>query len=231
MVAFFALAVTSSFVLFALAAGVLTGALLVVLRLSHHGSKQDSLVREAMPSFRRSLARLEIELARVRRYDHPLSVIVVQVPRVKVDELYASVFSNVKDDLRERHVQRIVSLHVGAILYDCLRSSDMPMWDTDQNRYVVVLPESNRLRAQEAANRLRRLVPSHIGTTVKAGVAEFPRDGLAIDALVSKAAQRSLSTADPGPVEQAAAEESHSLDIVERNVVERSSVERRAQSG
>ncbi len=181
-----------------------------------------------MPSLRRSQPRLELELARVRRYEHPLSVIVVRVPRAKVDGLHDSVFSNVNAELRERHVQRLVSLHVGAILYDCLRSSDLPMWDTEQNQYVVALPESTRERALEAADRLLRLVPAHLGVTVEAGVAEFPSDGLDMEDLIARAQERCTATSNETPVETMAVDDAQSLNMVEPDVVEHGAVERRA---
>jgi GGDEF domain-containing protein len=226
------LAITSTFVILILAAGAVIGALLVYLRAARRDESDAYGIREAIPSFRRSHSRLEIELSRVRRYDHPLALMVVRIPRYDIDGPHAEVFAEVGNSARERHVRRIVSLHVGALLYDCLRSSDLPTWDAENDRYIVVLPESDRAHAGQAADRLRRLVPSHIGAPIAVGVAEFPSDGLALEDLVTLAAQRCApQTENAGESEYAAVEDAASLGMVESNVVERNAMDRHAQSG
>lgn len=232
MVAVHALAITSSYIITILATSAVVSALLVLFRVMRGHDGDTVWIHDAIPSFRRSQSRAEIELARMRRYDHPLSVIVVRVSRYDVDGDHAQVFIEVGAAARDRHVRRIISLHVGAILHDCLRASDLPTWDAENDRYIVMLPEADHEHALQAADRLRRLVPSHIGTSIAVGVAEFPSDGLALEDLVALAAER--CTPQPEHAEgsvPAGAQKAPSLDMVESNVIEPNAMDRHAQSG
>jgi len=223
-------AMTSAFAIGFLSAGALCGVLFAVRRRSKFDGTT-RVTRDVIPSFRRSHARLESELARVRRYDHPLAVMVV---RVLSDDsgTPARVFTGSDERKRAQHMRRIVSLHMGAILYDCLRSSDLPMWDTERDQYIVVLPECDRYHAELARDRMQRLVPLHLGAVAAVGVAEFPHDGLALEDLVSKAEERCESQPEDRVVpERTEILDTGSLEMVERNVVEPDGMDRRAQSG
>lgn len=106
------------------------------------------------------------------------------------------------------------------------------MWDADHDQYVVVLPESDVEHAERAAERVRGLVPEHIGAVLTAGVAQFPDDGLAFEDLVSAAEERCDSGAPGASVPmRVEPDESVRLDMVESDVIERDAMDRRAQSG
>lgn len=225
-----AFAVTSSLALVLLAAGAAIGALIATLVKSSRGDDARA-PRESIPSLRRSISKCEAELARVRRYDHPLSVMVVRASPHAVQELHSELFAGTSPNARDRHVERIVSLHVGALLNDCLRGSDFPMWDTEHDQYVVVLPESGMANAEQAAQRVRSLVPVHIGAVIEAGVAQFPDDGLAFEDLMAAAEERCHTGAPSAPVPmRVEREESVRLDMVGNDVVESDAMDRRAQS-
>jgi GGDEF domain-containing protein len=187
-----------------------------LLLMSRARQRRDDLDsgRQTIPSFRRSRVRLEEELSRVRRYDHPLAVMVVKVRSRDIDRTAAALLAggNGNGSALARHWHRVVSLHVGTVFYDCLRSSDLPTWDLEHDQYVVCLPESDEAQALQAADRLRRLVPEYIGASVASGVAEFPH--------VNQATQRceSHSQADA------------SLEMAEADVIDHNSVDRQAQS-
>jgi GGDEF domain-containing protein len=132
----------------------------------------------SVPRYRQSMPRLSQELARMRRYERSLSVLVIDIDR-RVDEV-----DGTKRNGREL---AMAFWHMGAMLRDLLRNSDIVTSDPADDRYVVLLPESNRAQAELAANRLRTPLAAATQLRVRMGVAEFPGDGLIIEELVKSA--------------------------------------------
>jgi hypothetical protein len=127
-----------------------------------------------IPSYRKSLPRLQTELARGRRFQRPLSVIVIRpkemLPLVSVDGL-----------------NRVQFLLCGAMFRDALRQVDVATYDSIRNQFVIVLPESTKLQAAQAANRLTELIDKSTADQLKFGTVTFPDDGLSIEDLIIKA--------------------------------------------
>lgn len=169
----------------------------------------------AIPTFRRSLPQLTNELARVRRYNRPLSIIVL---RIESDQLLldlkrslatdsgngsASSYSNVIQTL-----QLVFSL-VGSILRESLRESDIACYDVANNQYVIMLPECTRKQAQLTIRRLKKLLFKRTAGHLVAGIAEFPGEGLIIEDLV----KRAMATCQPRAFNQPAEYNSDSGQI------------------
>jgi GGDEF domain-containing protein len=147
----------------------------------------------AVPTFRRTLPQLSNELARVRRYNRPLSVVVL---RIESDQLLlnlkrslasetgngsASSYSNIMQT-----IQLVFSL-VGSILSESLRDSDIACYDVANNQYIILLAESDKARAAQTVQRLKKLLFKRTAGHLLAGIAEFPQDGLIIEDLVKVA--------------------------------------------
>lgn len=161
----------------------------------------------AIPTFRRSLPQLTNELARVRRYNRPLSIIVL---RIESDQLLldlkrslasesgngsASSYSNIIQTL-----QLVFSL-VGSILRESLRESDIACYDVANNQYVIMLPECTRHQALMTVRRLKKLLFKRTAGHLVAGISEFPADGLIIEDLVKLAMERCQPHALQHPAE------------------------------
>ena len=68
-----------------------------------------------------------------------------------------------------------------------LRDTDLLACDLGHRRYVVVLPETNREQAEQAAVRLQTRLAATIPLPLTAGIAQFPDDGLIVEELVKNA--------------------------------------------
>jgi GGDEF domain-containing protein len=138
----------------------------------------------AVPSYRGSLPRLSQELARMRSYERSLAVLVVDIDRrvAKPDGTSGK---------RNGRELAMAFWHMGAILRDLLRNSDIVTSDPADDRFVILLPEANRAQAELAANRLRTPLAAATQLHVRMGVAEFPGDGLIIEELVKSAGAES----------------------------------------
>ncbi len=168
----------------------------------------------AIPTFRRSLPQLTNELARVRRYNRPLSIIVL---RIESDQLLldlkrslatdgngsASSYTNMIQTL-----QLVFSL-VGSILRESLRESDIACYDVANNQYVIMLPECTRQQAQLTVRRLKKLLFKRTAGHLVAGIAEFPSDGLIIEDLV----KRAMETCQPRAINQPSGARIYDSDI------------------
>jgi hypothetical protein len=143
----------------------------------------------ALPSYRRSLPDLGQELARMRRYERSLTVLVLRLVNGSTPE--AGAFGSGGNGSRgvptPKSSAQLPFWHVGTMLRDLLRDSDVATCEYALGEYVLLLPETNRTQAIQAANRLGKIIFATTELRVQSGVAEFPTDGLIVEELVKSA--------------------------------------------
>ncbi|NIS23065.1 hypothetical protein GWN15_11645 [candidate division KSB1 bacterium] len=149
----------------------------------------------AVPTFRRTLPQLSNELARVRRYNRPLTLIVLRIEsdQLLLDLKRSLVAETGNGSVSSYHnimqtIQLVFSL-VGSILSESLRESDIATYDVSNNQYVILLPESDLTQATQTVRRLKKLLFKRTAGHLVAGIAQFPSDGLIIEDLVRKAVE------------------------------------------
>lgn len=149
----------------------------------------------ALPSYRQMLPRFQLELERARRFERPLSFVVVRLAGDEPLELGLALHREKPRERETRIVQscghRIMFAHIGLILQECLRSMDLTACDAVERCYVVALPECTRADAARLLERLEMLVRRGTGLGVRSGVAELGGDGVVVADLVRKAGERS----------------------------------------
>jgi hypothetical protein len=146
-----------------------------------------------IPPYRSSLPALRKEIARVRRYQHSLSVVVV-CPRQKILERNDTPVKVVDGEngtsADSGHpLNQVEFLLCGSILRDALREVDFTTYDGATNQFVIVLPESNKTEAEKAVLRLNKIIGRRISSQLAYGISEFPDEGLIIEDLVEKAVE------------------------------------------
>ncbi len=152
----------------------------------HQGPQHVAGDASSLPSYRHAQNAMGAELARMRRYERALSVLVVRVDAA-VPRRNGDVGANGKEAPAGVRDPLLAFWEVGSILRDLLRDSDVASTDMSKMQYVVVLPETNRDQATQTATRVRKLVYSTTGLTVLTGLAEFPDQGLILEDLVKRA--------------------------------------------
>jgi GGDEF domain-containing protein len=165
--------------------GVMIGASMFMSWQRHNKRPGTVPVESAtLPSYRRSQNVMGAELARMRRYERSLCVLVLRldaaVPRNNNGTDAGGKGAHGADPL-------VAYWEIGAVLRDVLRDSDVAATDLSKIQHVVLLPETKHEQAVQTATRIRKLVYSTTGLTVLAGVAEFPAQGLILDDLVKSA--------------------------------------------
>ena len=150
----------------------------------------------AVPTYRSTLKQLTDELARVRRYHRPLSIVVL---RLESDQLLLdlkrSLVAGSGNGGAESYTQvmqtiQLVFSLIGSILKESLRDSDIACYDVPNNQYILMFPESNREQATMTVTRLKKLLFKRTAGHLVAGIAEFPADGLIVEDLVKLSVQK-----------------------------------------
>jgi diguanylate cyclase (GGDEF)-like protein len=128
---------------------------------------------------------LEQEIVRATRFGHPVSLVFFDLDH----------FKQVNDSHGHQAGSRVLA-EVGKLLLGTLRSTDVPVrYGGDE--FVLLLPETSKDQAVEAAARIRTAIASMrflaaesygpVRVTASLGVATFPDDAQTPEALIAKA--------------------------------------------
>ena len=142
------------------------------------------------PSFDEVSARVSAELDRARRYEHCLSFVLVSAtpkPDAELRPLESGADGNGVLPLRVRDTRHLYAILGGAVLRETIRESDIVCHDPASDRLLVVLAESGAEEGLQAVQRICRLMEDHMGLSVRAGLAQFPADGLTLESLIGHA--------------------------------------------
>lgn len=192
--------------------------------LHGNGNRQLSAAHAAVKaasvrSFRDAATEIGRELERARRYERPLTLLVLtlhylhdqegahgsgaqkapeseegleQQTAVRYEEV-GSVGGHSPDEIGKRLADPIALLNAW-VLSERIREIDIVTYEPIDQRFVFVLPESDRKEARGAVRRIAALMKER-GFMVRAGAAQFPDCGLTIPQLVQRGQER--WTAEP----------------------------------
>lgn len=170
------------------------GVLLVhqlAVQLSHAESLMDALAFGAFPNRVQEIEaesqRIKVELTRSRRYQRPLSLLMVKI-EPEVGAPAAPIIKGIHIDL----MGRFTFARVGQIIDDLIRQTDLPLRDR-RGRYIILCPETNFSSVESFARRVSQAVVDKTGMRVLWGVASFPDEALTFEDLLQKARERLLS--------------------------------------
>lgn len=152
----------------------------------------DAFLKAAsIPLFSTNLPHLKSEVSRSRRYQHELSVIIFRLldaPENSSDGSENPARSSKNGRMNASPgMSRLEFLLLGPIFKDAVRTIDIVTYDAGNNQFIIVLPESSKINAVQAANRLKKMLGSKIMRNLAIGIAEFPKDGLIIEDLIARA--------------------------------------------
>jgi len=152
-------------------------------QISYAESIMAALALNAFPNRARDIdsenQRIKIELTRSRRYQRPLSIVVIEAEEEKVTE---ETLKSVQHDL----LKQFTSARFAQIIDNCVRQTDLVLRD-QQGRFVVLCTETELSRATLLAKRIVQAIQEKTSQQARWGVAAFPDDALTFDDLRQKA--------------------------------------------
>jgi GGDEF domain-containing protein len=157
----------------------------------------------SISTYRSSLPQLCNELARARRTQRPLSLAVLRLggdlQPGKTNGSHAAGNGNGTWGMQQMQTLALVFPQFGYILRNALRESDIVACGPAPNEYLVALAETNKEQALHFVRRFSKLALVSPLIEVKAGIAEFPSDGLTIEDLATCAQKTCQELAEPLP--------------------------------
>lgn len=140
------------------------------------------------PAYRQVLAPMAAELRRARRFEHPLTMMMISALTPSDDGAKST------DAPSSRATFEVVPtttlfLLLGSFLRNAARETDILSAAPDTMRYVLLLAETDRFGADRALARFRDGFRTFAGAGLRIGVVEFPRDGLTVQDLFDTASR------------------------------------------
>lgn len=132
---------------------------------------------------------IQQEFLRSRRYNRPLSVLLV---KIDPQSIQASLHATAKE-LMHSMIKRYAMTSLVRALDKEMRRSDYVLEEPQQDRLVVLLPETDQRGTANLAERIRQLAAERLGIRVSVGFATFPDKALTFDELVQVAEAHYLS--------------------------------------
>jgi GGDEF domain-containing protein len=160
----------------------------LAFQISHAESVMDALALGAFPNRVKDIEsesqRIKVEFTRSRRYNRPLSLLVLEadhVERISTREVVKSI----QMDL----MNRFTSARIGQIIDDRIRQTDLVLKD-HRGRFLILCPETELAHVILLAKRIGPAITERIDLKVKCGVASFPNEALTFEDLMKKAYER-----------------------------------------
>ena len=113
---------------------------------------------------------MQREVMRSRRYQRPLSVIIVEPDPTS---LRASLQRSAQE-VQQTLIKRYVVTSLGHVISQALRRTDMLAEQTERERFVILCPEMDPVAAQELIKRIQFIAEKRLGVRVMCGVGSFP---------------------------------------------------------
>jgi GGDEF domain-containing protein len=125
--------------------------------------------------------RLYRELKRSRRFQHPLSLIVMK-PNVDAEKIE---MTKALKELQNTMALRYLQARLAKILSEELRDCDVVAIERDQ--FVILLPETDASVAQQVMEKTVQYAHDTLDVDVSFGVAQFPENGITLSSLIESA--------------------------------------------
>jgi hypothetical protein len=147
---------------------------------------------------------IKVELTRSRRYNHPLTVLVLEPDP---DSLQTSL-QRTLHEIKLNIAQRYATARLCQIINEAARRTDPVLQQSKKGRFVILCPETEPHASTILANRIQSLAHDNLGIAISWGAAAFPEEAVTFDELLRKAELNLLSPAAhtfPSPTESAGA--------------------------
>ena len=141
------------------------------------------------------------EIYRSRRYNHPLTMIMVE-PLKGSQEM---ILNQSVREVQESMISRYVSISLARALREYIRRTDMLVEQPDKGRFIVITPETGKEESDRVVDKVYEAASS-IGAEVAVGVCAFPDDALTLEDMLGRAeidlAEKEIQMKETDPDDQ-----------------------------
>lgn len=129
-----------------------------------------------------SIEDVRMELARSRRHQRPLTVMVVEA---KPESIQVALHRTVQE-VQRAMMTRYVVTSLARVIGNQLRRTDMVLDQRDRGRFVILSPDTNVASSTVVVDRIQSAA-EQLGVSLACGIASFPDDALTFEELVHRA--------------------------------------------
>jgi len=143
---------------------------------------------------------IKVELTRSRRYNRPLTVLVLEPDPEAIQANLQRMFQ----EMKLNSARRYATARLCQIVNEASRRTDLIFQQSRQGRFIVLCPETDPQDCSILANRIQNIAHESLGIPVAWGTAVFPADALTFEELLHKAELKLLAPTDhplPAPQE------------------------------
>jgi hypothetical protein len=175
--------------------------LMVTLALSYRVSRSTLEFRKAIETItfsdsndrlrdlREMRTMVDTEMVRSRRFERPLSLVIVQADPASINMQMHKLVQEVQRSMMQRYVLSTMA----RVLSRTLRRTDLVIEDSKPGRLLLVAPETEEAQANLVGGRITRLIQERLGIAASFGTASFPQQALTFEDLLSVAESRMQS--------------------------------------
>ena len=145
---------------------------------------------------------IKVELTRSRRYNHPLTVLVLEPDPETLQASLQRTLQEIKLNMAKRYA----NARLCQIVNEAARRTDLVLQQAKNGRFVILCPETEPHASTVLASRIQSLAHDNLGISIAWGAAAFPAEAVTFDELLQKAELKLLApTAHPIPAPQESA--------------------------
>jgi len=153
---------------------------------------------------------IKVELTRCRRYDHSLTVLILEPDA----ETFQASLQRTLQEIKLNMARRYANARLCQIVNGAARRTDLVLQQGKNGRFVILCPETEPQASTILANRIQSLAHDSLGISIAWGAAAFPAEAVTFEELLQKAELKLLApSAHPIPAPQESAgmieEQSH----------------------
>jgi GGDEF domain-containing protein len=143
-----------------------------------------------------SVKEIQDQMYLSRRYDRPLSVVVLECDPASVQIM----LNRSVQDVQRAMMSRYVASSMVRVLDNALRRTDLMLQHREAGRFVLICPETDPASLRALLDRIRMAASQRLGVSVNCGIASFPDGALTFDELLNKAESQLSQTAQDDPL-------------------------------
>lgn len=131
---------------------------------------------------------IQTELARSRRYNRPLSLVIIEPDPVAIEEQFQAIpRSPVGKEIQKQLARRYVMAQIAEILDKEARNTDIIIKQDKPDRFIILCPETETSNTNTLIRRMVEKSRAQVGAQIGFGVASFPEEAMTFEELLQKA--------------------------------------------